>query len=932
MKTNLTKAIVTALLLCLSETLLAQVITVIPTLPTDADQTTITFDATKGNAAFLNYSGDIYAHTGVLVEGSDQWTSVIGTWGNNTTQPKLTKTGTNTYTLTLSPSIRAFYNVPADKKITKLCFVFRSADGSKQTSPDILYNVYEQGLTLNLTKPLKDQPIYEINSIVAIEASANNATSLSLFVDNSQVNTTTNTTITFDYLASAYGNHWIKAVASNGTKTIADSVNIIVRPSVITEELPAGVKPGINYIDNTTVTLVLKDPAAKKSYAFAFGDFSDWLIKSDYYMKRTSDGKYYWITLSGLDPNKEYGFQYIVDGSINIPDPYAEKLLDPWNDQYIADSTYPALKPYPTGKTTGVVSVFKPSKDTYSWQVNSFTNPDKSKMVVYELLVRDFTHGHSYARVADSIGYFKRLGVNVIELMPVNEFDGNLSWGYNPSFYFAPDKYYGPSNELKRLVDVAHQNGIAVVLDMVLNHSYGQSPFLQLYFDKNTNKPTTDNPWYNVQSNFTNPDAQWGYDFNHESIETQSLVDSVSRFWMSEYNIDGFRFDFTKGFSNTPHTSSDPWGSQYDAARIEILKRMANKIWEYKSDAFVIAEHLADNSEETILANHGIMLWGNMNGSYIEAGMGFLPNSNFSGISYKNRGWNNPNLVGYMESHDEERSMYKYLNYGNTEGTYSVKNLKTALNRSKLASLFLIPVPGPKMIWQFGELGYDFSIELNGRTGEKPIKWNYMADPDRSLLFSHYAMLNKLKNEYAPFSASDFTTSFAGAIKTMTLKSGNETAVIVGNFDVKSMVTTISFPTTGKWYEFFSQDSVTITSTDLSTTMGAGAYRMYTNTRLIQKDTYTSTPTIPLESNGVWMNIFPNPVSGSNISILVGSKIPTEGEIAVYNLSGQKLATIHRGVISEQEVIQHPNNFNAGVYIVSIKTPSNTISQKLVVF
>ncbi|SDB97499.1 alpha-amylase family glycosyl hydrolase [Williamwhitmania taraxaci] len=935
MKTILTKVIaITVFLFWMSSTLLSQVITVTPTLPTATDQVVVTFDATLGNAALKDFAGDIYAHTGVNVDGIEQWAYVIGAWGVNTAQPKLTRSGSNPnlYTLTISPSIREFYKVPAEKKITKLCFVFRSADGSKQTSPDILYNVYEPGLSLTLSNPLKDQPIYELNSAVAIEASANNSTSLSIFIDNIQVNTTTNATISYSYPASAYGNHWIKAVASDATSTLADSVNIIVRPAVITEELPAGVKPGINYIDNTTVTLVLKDPAAKKSYAFAFGDFSDWLIKADYYMKRTSDGKYYWITLSGLDPNKEYGFQYNVDGNITIADPYSEKLLDPWSDQYIVDSTYSGLKQYPVGKTTGIVSIFKTGQQPYPWQVTNFSNPDKSKLIIYELLVRDFTHAHSYARVADSIAYFKRLGVNVIELMPINEFDGNLSWGYNPSFYFAPDKYYGPANELKRLVDVAHQNGIAVVLDLVLNHSYGQSPFLKLYFDKNTNKPTVDNPWYNVQSNFTNPDAQWGYDFNHESIETQALVDSISRFWMSEYKVDGFRFDFTKGFSNTPHTSSDPWGGQYDAARITILERMANKIWEYKSDAYVIAEHLSDNAEETVLANHGLMLWGNLNGSYLDAGMGFIPNSNFSGISYKSRGWNNPNLIGYMESHDEERSMYKNLTSGNSDGAYSVKNLKTALNRSKLTSLFLIPVPGPKMIWQFGEVGYDFSIDLNGRTGEKPIRWDYMNNADRSLLFSHYATLNKLKREYAPFSGTDFTTSFSGVIKTMRLTSGAETAVIIGNFDVKSMVTTVSFPTTGKWYEFFSQDSVTITSTDLNLTLGAGAYRMFTNTRLIQKDTYTSTPIIQADNSGVWLNVYPNPSNGSSINILAGSKVPTEAEVSVYSLSGQKLATLFTGTIIDQELIQVQNNYRAGIYIISVKTKTTTLSQKLVIF
>ena len=110
---------------------------------------------------------------------------------------------------------------------------------------------------------------------------------------------------------------------------------------------------------------------------------------------------------------------------------------------------------------------------------------------------------------------------------------------------------------------------------MVLNHSYGLSSFVQLYLDKNTNLVTTDNPWYNVYSNFTNPGLSWGYDFNHNSPSTQALVDSITHFWLSEYKIDGFRFDFTKGFSNTPHGSDDTYGSLLDTQRVRLLERMA---------------------------------------------------------------------------------------------------------------------------------------------------------------------------------------------------------------------------------------------------------------------------------------------------------------------------------------------------------------------
>jgi len=934
MKTLLIKTLaLSATFFALTCTAIAQVITVSPTLPTDQDAVVVTFDATQGNAALMNYTGDVYAHTGVKVEGNTSWAYVIGTWGNNSTQPKLTRTETNTYTLTITPSIRAFYNVPADQKITSLCFVFRSADATKQTSPDILYPVYVQGLSVNLSNPTQAQPIYELNSVISIAAAANGSTSLSLFVDNNQVATTATTSINYDYTASSYGNHWIKAIATDGTQTVADSVNIMVRPAVVTADLPAGVRPGINIIDSHTVTLVLNDPPAKKHYAFTIGDFSDWQVKTDYYMNRTPDGKYYWTTISGLDPTKEYGFQYIVDGTITIPDPYANKFLDPWNDQYIADSTYPGLKQYPTNLTTGMVSVFCTGTQPYNWQVTNFTNPDKSKIVVYELLVRDFTSAHTYARVADSLAYLKRLGINVLELMPINEFDGNSSWGYNPNFYFAPDKYYGPSDSLKHLIDLAHENGIAVVLDMVLNHSYGLSPFVQLYFDKNTNLVTTDNPWYNVHSNFTNPDLQWGYDFNHDSPSTQALVDSINHFWLSEYKVDGFRFDFTKGFSNTPHGSNDPYGSLLDTQRVRLLERMADKIWSFRSDAYVIFEHLSDNPEETLLANHGMLLWGNMNNNYLEASMGFVSTSDFSWVSYQARGWNDPNLLAYQESHDEERAMYKNLTYGNVSGSYSIKgNLITSLNREKLASLFLIPVPGPKMIWMFGELGYDVSIDYNGRTGEKPIHWDYEQNPERMLLYNHYATLNKLKQDYAPFSATDYTTSFTGAIKWMRLTKDGETAFIVGNFDVNSQVVSLTLPNAGRWYEFFQQDSVDIATPNLTITLGPGAYRMYTDTRLIQADTYTVAPIIPSVKTTLTLDVYPNPSNGEPVSMAIATSSPIKGEVSLYDISGHKVMSLYNGLIPDGTILQLPTSLRAGIYLIQVKSASQQVTKKLVVY
>lgn len=251
-----------------------------------------------------------------------------------------------------------------------------------------------------------------------------------------------------------------------------------------------------------------------------------------------------------LEREKEYAFQYVVDGTIYIADPYADKVLDPWNDSYIPSTVYPDLKPYPTGKAEGIVSVLQTGQTPYQWQVTDFKKPDRNQLMVYEMHIRDFTSEHSFNAAKDKLPYLKQLGINAIELMPVNEFEGNSSWGYNPSFYFAVDKYYGTKNDMRAFVDECHRQGIAVIIDLVLNHSFGQSPFCLLYREAD-GTPSADNPWYNQKSNIPNAALQWGYDFNHQSTYTRALVDSVAGFWMKEYKVDGFRYDFTKGFSNT---------------------------------------------------------------------------------------------------------------------------------------------------------------------------------------------------------------------------------------------------------------------------------------------------------------------------------------------------------------------------------------------
>src|SRR3569833_1091938 len=163
---------------------------------------------------------------------------------------------------------------------------------------------------------------------------------------------------------------------------------------------------------------------------------------------------------------------------------------------------------------------------------------------------------------------------------------------------------------------------------------------------------------------------------------------------------------------------------------------------------YVILEDFAGKQEESELANEGMMTWQNLSGpaeqammSYNDAGGSW----DFSGIFYDQMGFTNPYaLVTYFESHDQERLQYKNGMYGNSSGSKSIKDQATGLKRDEMGAAFMFASPGPKMVWQFGERGYDINNDdasPGGRLGDKPPHWEYMADANRHHLYATYAKL-----------------------------------------------------------------------------------------------------------------------------------------------------------------------------------------------
>ena len=770
---------------------------------------TVTIILNGKGTTIEGFNGDMYAHTGVLTDkstSSSNWKYTKAGWTENKPECKLTKHGNNLWTLSIKGGPRAYYNVPATEQIKALAFVFRSADGSKEVKDngsDIFIETVEEGLGVYITSP-KEGTFLTIGDECTVVVKSQKATSMTLYQNEKAVSKTSDSSIEYRFAPTKTEDIIFKAVATNGVDEVEATLSVSVLGATTSEPRPAGVKNGVN-INGNEATFVLYAPG--KESVILLGDFNNYAPSNDYLMKR--DGNYFWTTISGLEEGVEYGYQYFVDKSIKIGDPYATKILDPWNDKYIT-SAYPDLKEYPSDYTSDIVSVFELNPTEYVWEVEDFDRPKENSLAIYELLIRDFSEQRTINAVIEKLDYLETLGINAIELMPIQEFDGNDSWGYNPCFFFAADKAYGTEEAYKVFIDECHKRDIAVIIDVVFNHATGQQPYAKMWWDGGANKTASNNPFFNVDA-----PHNWSvfHDFNHTYAETVAYIDDVLEYWMEEYNVDGFRFDLTKGFVQNPG-NYDAGG--YSAQRIGILKHYAETIRAVDQNAYIIFEHFCDQSEETELYNSvGALCWNNnQRGGYKESVLGFTGGSKSNFSDFKKGRINN------IETHDEERIAYDAIKYAQSWA----KPWDVLTKRLQAVYAFHFLTPYPKMMWQFGELGYDVSIEENGRTGRKPVRWNYYDDANRKALYDAMSKIISWRTDNEEYYG-------ASEVKVHTWKvndadMGGKTLVmdkviVVANFNNTEASTTITNPNPGEWTNLMTGEKVQVNGSHTFTLAGS---------------------------------------------------------------------------------------------------------------
>jgi 1,4-alpha-glucan branching enzyme len=455
-------------------------------------------------------------------------------------------------------------------------------------------------------------------------------------------------------------------------------------------------------------------------------------------------------------------------------------------------------------------SVVEVGAAPFLWTDDSWVPPSAHDMIIYETHLGDFSASGDFAGLQARLPYLASLGVNAIEIMPWYEFPGAVSWGYNPAYYFAPEATYGSPADLKSLVDAAHSFGIAVLIDMVFNHLDASASLYRLYGDD-----YDASPWFHDLGN------PWGFpDIDHWSDGTKQLTRDVVEFWMDEYHADGFRYDAT-AFIGWDGVGDDTGNG---------IGYFTYVAWDHNNAVYQVLEHLPQETA-VVTGTKATSCWHDTFHDQMKANLreGQFEGSSFGNmdvtaqaIHYAGDGFEDASqVVNYTESHDEQRIIWEAQ-------TNPTVDYDLAVQKSKLGAVLLMTVAGTPMLYHGQEFGEDSERTID----PNPLHWEYLESDVGAMLYQWYQRLIWLRCTYPSIrSDSLVTTHQDNSNHTISYwrwdEMGQDSIVVVANFDRAAKTFGVDFPVTGIWHEFLGDSAVSVTALSRTLTVPGSAARIY---------------------------------------------------------------------------------------------------------
>ena len=557
-----------------------------------------------------------------------------------------------------------------------------------------------------------------------------------------------------------YGLHRLMARTFRGSQAAVAEIGFWRVPSVRVEELSEGAPLGATVQEDGTVLFTLHAPG--KHFVSVVGDFNRWDPAAD--LMSVSPGGTWWLKRV-IGPGV-HQYQYCIDGSTFLADPYSRDVE--WKDEKGAETYLPE-------KAKSVIVV---GQKPFEWTDQSFHREPLENLLIYEFYIEDICRGQGFTGVIARLDYIKSLGVTAIEPLPITEFTGATSWGYNPAFHLAPETTYGTPEQLKLLVDEAHKRGLAVIMDVVLNHMDYSSPLYQLYgLDYDAS------PYFH---RFLG--ENWGFpDLRQDSVAFKRYVADMLRYWIEEYHVDGFRYDATrwvgwKGYND--------WGASWFAYAAK----------QADGNSYQIAEHLpADpdlqNKTEMDTGWHDQFRW--LLRDMIRNAK--LNRDEFERImDARKLGFSNAfQRVVYIESHDEER----YLRDLDQSG-FSVGE---AVRRDVTALAIMLTAPGVAMVYA----GEEFGESTPKVVGPNPLHWSNLDKPAFRGLYEDFRALATLRTSHPALrteSLSFATNLLPDNVVVYERGLSNASVVVAANFGREKQIVPVSLASEGPWINVLQPD------------------------------------------------------------------------------------------------------------------------------
>jgi 1,4-alpha-glucan branching enzyme len=475
--------------------------------------------------------------------------------------------------------------------------------------------------------------------------------------------------------------------------------------------------------------------------------------------------------------------------------------------------------PFGRAAGLGTLSAFTIDNNAqpFPWADAGFSVPEVDEMVVYELNVREFNR--DFQGVIDQLDYLRGLGVNVIELMPITNVKEDVEWGYTPLGYFAPDDRLGGPRGMKELVNACHQNGIAVVLDAVYAHAHPEFAYSLVY--DTSGEP---NPMMGIFAGEFfegRPGTDYTKDF------TRDYFFQLNQYWLREYHVDGFRYDYVPGMYD------GPVGQGY-----------ANLVFRTYEDSKTLARFDAGNNRSKIIqcAEHlpdpaGILsqtytncAWQNglldrardmARWSYVSEQFAHRLDPEFLGFpnEFRNPATGESFPVApfqYIESHDHPRFINQIGQlrlrdllgefYGDRDRYYKMQPYIIALYAAK----------GIPMLWNGQEFGENWGVPSWGvgrNLFERPLHWEYFYDPAGKALVRLHRIMGHLRHTHRALASRGFFFYYFDqshlqqgviAFRRDAAAGGGQAAeslLVILNFSDSDAEVWLPFPTPGTWIE-----------------------------------------------------------------------------------------------------------------------------------